>query len=237
MTLAGHTHGGQVNVEILHEDLNIAGAIAAGEADAQLKAARDQMAAGRIVWVRVNGDATQATDLLRARPEIASVEPFDGKLKVTLHGHEVDHSLVAEVLVRGGNVTSGYFNNEAATAEAFEDGWFHTGDIGELDADGLLRITDRKKDLIKTSGGKYIAPVKIEGMLKAMPMVSEAVVLGDNRKYCTALLVLDEDGVAAWAKRTGNPAEPRHPALLAALQKSLDEVILSYLAEDLGDRK
>ncbi|MCC7111594.1 MAG: hypothetical protein IT382_20030 [Deltaproteobacteria bacterium] len=77
---------------------------------------------------------------------------------------------------------------------------------------------------MKTSGGKYIAPVKIEGMLKSMPMVGEAVVLGDNRKYCTALLVLDEDGIKAWAERTGNPPEPRHPALLAAIQKSLDEV-------------
>ena len=130
-----------------------------------------------------------------------------------------------EILAKGPNVTQGYLNRPDANADAFDaEGWFHTGDIGEFDGEGFLHITDRKKDLLKTSGGKYIAPVKIEGMLKSMPMVGEAVVLGDNRKYCTALLVLDEDGIKAWAERTGNPPEPRHPALLAAIQKSLDEV-------------
>lgn len=130
-----------------------------------------------------------------------------------------------EILAKGPNITQGYLNRPDANADAFDaEGWFHTGDIGELDGEGNLRITDRKKDLLKTSGGKYIAPIKIEGMLKAMPMVNEAVVIGDNRKYCTALLALDEDGVKAWAQRTGNPPDHKHPALLAALQKSLDEV-------------
>ncbi|OGQ13281.1 MAG: long-chain fatty acid--CoA ligase, partial [Deltaproteobacteria bacterium RBG_16_71_12] len=130
-----------------------------------------------------------------------------------------------EILAKGPNITQGYLNRPDANADAFDaEGWFHTGDIGEFDGEGNLRITDRKKDLLKTSGGKYIAPIKIEGMLKAMPMVNEAVVIGDSRNYCTALLVLDEDGVRAWAARTGNPPDHKHPALLAALHKSLDEV-------------
>lgn len=130
-----------------------------------------------------------------------------------------------EILAKGPNITRGYHNRPDANADAFDaEGWFHTGDIGEFDGEGNLRITDRKKDLLKTSGGKYIAPIKIEGMLKAMPMVNEAVVIGDNRKFCTALLALDEDGLKAWAQRTGNSPDHKHPALVAALQKSLDEV-------------
>ena len=130
-----------------------------------------------------------------------------------------------EILAKGPNVVSGYLNRDDANKGAFDDeGWFHTGDIGEFDSDGFLRITDRKKDLLKTSGGKYVAPQKIEGLLKSKPMIAEAVVIGDNMKYCTALLLLDDDGLKAWADRTGNPQDRKHPALIAALQKSVDEV-------------
>src|SRR5947207_1300037 len=112
-----------------------------------------------------------------------------------------------EILARGANVALGYHRRPEATAESWDpDGWFHTGDIGEIDGEGFLRITDRKKDLIKTSGGKYVAPQKIENLLKLQPHVSQAVVIGDNRKYCVALLTLDPDEIARWAGANGVPA-------------------------------
>ncbi|MBB4961335.1 long-chain acyl-CoA synthetase [Micromonospora polyrhachis] len=106
-----------------------------------------------------------------------------------------------EVLLRGAPVMRGYHNLPEDTAAAFtEDGFFRTGDIGELDTDGYLKITDRKKDLVKTSGGKYIAPSHIEGMFKALcPYVSQAVVIGQARNYCTMLVTLDPEAITAWA--------------------------------------
>ena len=94
-----------------------------------------------------------------------------------------------EILVRGPSVMKGYWNRPEETAAALEGGWFHTGDIGEIDADGFLRITDRKKDLIVTSGGKKIAPQPIQNALKKSPRILEAIVVGDGRKYATALIV------------------------------------------------
>src|SRR5204862_7472049 len=109
-----------------------------------------------------------------------------------------------EILARGANIALGYHRRPEATAESWDaDGWFHTGDIGEFDADGFLRITDRKKDLIKTSGGKYVAPQKIENLLKLQPHASQAVVIGDNRKYGTALTTLDQEEVVPWRSLHG----------------------------------
>ncbi|XVU27431.1 AMP-dependent synthetase/ligase [Actinoplanes sp. CA-054009] len=106
-----------------------------------------------------------------------------------------------EVLLRGAPVMRGYHNLPKETEEAFtEDGFLRTGDIGELDADGFLRVTDRKKDLVKTSGGKYIAPSAIEGMFKAVcPYTSQAVVIGQARNFVTMLISLDEDAIKGWA--------------------------------------
>ncbi|GLY93870.1 long-chain fatty acid--CoA ligase [Actinoplanes sp. NBRC 103695] len=114
-----------------------------------------------------------------------------------------------EILLRGAPVMRGYHNLPEETAAVFtEDGFFRTGDIGELSADGYLKITDRKKDLVKTSGGKYIAPSYIEGMFKSLcPYASQAVVIGQSRNYCTMLVSLDPDAVAGWT--AGGPLEGR----------------------------
>jgi long-chain acyl-CoA synthetase len=129
-----------------------------------------------------------------------------GKLKIGTVGRplgdlECRIDADGEVLLRGEPVMRGYHNMPAETEEAFtSDGFFRTGDIGELDADGYLKITDRKKDLVKTSGGKYIAPSRIEGMFKAIcPYTSQAMVVGQARNFVTMLISLDEDAIAAWA--------------------------------------
>ncbi|HWG38761.1 MAG TPA: AMP-binding protein, partial [Terriglobales bacterium] len=109
---------------------------------------------------------------------------------------EVRFAEDGELLVRGPSVFGGYWKRPAETAAALREGWFHTGDIGSRDEDGFLYITDRKKDLIKTSGGKFIAPQPIEAKLKASALVAEAVVLGDGRHYAVALLVPDWGAVA-----------------------------------------
>ncbi|MCP2377400.1 AMP-dependent synthetase/ligase [Cutibacterium modestum] len=111
-----------------------------------------------------------------------------------------------EVLVAGPIVARGYHNLPEKTVEAFTDGWFHTGDIGEFDEENYLRITDRKRDLFKTSGGKYVAPQKVEATLMAnCPYLSNAVVLGEGHKYAVALLALDKDALMTWGKRHGRP--------------------------------
>jgi long-chain acyl-CoA synthetase len=129
-----------------------------------------------------------------------------GKLKIGSVGQplgdlEVRIDADGEVLMRGAPIMRGYHNLPEATAEAFtEDGFLRTGDIGELDADGYLKITDRKKDLVKTSGGKFIAPSAIEGSFKAVcPYTSQAVVIGQNRNFVTMLIALDEDAIKTWA--------------------------------------
>ncbi|MFK0291473.1 AMP-dependent synthetase/ligase [Streptomyces sp. NPDC090442] len=128
-----------------------------------------------------------------------------GTVGKPLPGTEVRIAEDGEILLRGPGIMQGYHGLADKTAEVLEeDGWFHTGDIGELSADGYLRITDRKKDLIKTSGGKYIAPAEVEGQFKAVcPFVSNVVVHGANRNFCTALIALDEPTILTWAKEHG----------------------------------
>jgi long-chain acyl-CoA synthetase len=128
-----------------------------------------------------------------------------GTVGKPLPGTEVRIADDGEILLRGPGIMEGYHNLPEKTAEVLEpDGWFHTGDIGELSADGYLRITDRKKDLIKTSGGKYIAPAEVEGQFKAVcPYVSNILVHGADRNFCTALIALDEVAITDWAKDNG----------------------------------
>jgi long-chain acyl-CoA synthetase len=110
-----------------------------------------------------------------------------------------------EVLIKGPGVMDGYHNNPEATAEVLDaDGWFHTGDIGEMDSEGRVKITDRKKELFKTSNGKYVAPAQIEAKFKGLcPVASQLVVVGNDRPFVSALVTLDEDAVTAWAGRAG----------------------------------
>ncbi|GAA1169618.1 long-chain fatty acid--CoA ligase [Streptomyces hebeiensis] len=128
-----------------------------------------------------------------------------GTVGKPLPGTEVRIADDGEILLRSPGVMSGYHGLPEQTARVLEpDGWFHTGDIGELSVDGYLRITDRKKDLIKTSGGKYIAPAEIEGQFKAVcPFVSNILVHGAGRNFCTALIALDEAAIMEWAAENG----------------------------------
>ncbi|MEU0671577.1 AMP-dependent synthetase/ligase [Streptomyces sp. NPDC006172] len=128
-----------------------------------------------------------------------------GTVGKPLPGTEVRIAEDGEILLRGPGIMEGYHGLPDKTAEVLEaDGWFHTGDIGDLSADGYLRITDRKKDLIKTSGGKYIAPAEVEGQFKAVcPYVSNILVHGADRNFCTALIALDEPSILGWAEENG----------------------------------
>ncbi|MFD8426039.1 MULTISPECIES: AMP-dependent synthetase/ligase [unclassified Streptomyces] len=133
-----------------------------------------------------------------------------GTVGKPLPGTEVRIAEDGEILLRGPGIMEGYHKLPEKTAEVLEsDGWFHTGDIGELSPDGYLRITDRKKDLIKTSGGKYIAPAEVEGQFKAVcPYVSNILVHGADRNFCTALIALDEVAITEWAKENGLEGKP-----------------------------
>ncbi|MBK6849919.1 MAG: long-chain fatty acid--CoA ligase [Proteobacteria bacterium] len=135
-----------------------------------------------------------------------------------------------EILLRGRGVMRGYHNLPEQTAEALSaDGWLHTGDIGALDPDGFLRITDRKKDLIKTSGGKYIAPQAIEGKLKVLcPHLSHVLVHGDRRNFCSALITLDAEALAQWAQQQGVAGTHAEltalPQVHALVQRAVDQL-------------
>ncbi|WP_168356898.1 AMP-dependent synthetase/ligase [Streptomyces rhizosphaericola] len=128
-----------------------------------------------------------------------------GTVGKPLPGTEVRIAEDGEILLRGPGIMQGYHKLPDKTDEVLEsDGWFHTGDIGELSADGYLRITDRKKDLIKTSGGKYVAPAEVEGQFKAVcPFVSNILVHGADRNFCTALIALDGPTILNWAAENG----------------------------------
>ncbi|MFJ2769587.1 AMP-dependent synthetase/ligase [Streptomyces sp. NPDC087300] len=158
-----------------------------------------------------------------------------GTVGKPLPGTEVRIADDGEILLRGPGIMEGYHRLPEKTAEVLEsDGWFHTGDIGELSVDGYLRITDRKKDLIKTSGGKYIAPAEVEGQFKAVcPYVSNILVHGADRNFCTALISLDEPAILDWAKENGLSGKSYAEVCAAPVTVELIEGYVKELNEGL----
>ncbi len=130
-----------------------------------------------------------------------------GSVGRPLNGVEVKIAEDGEIIVRGPSVFAGYYKNPEATAEAIREGWFYTGDIGELDEQGFLHIRDRKKDIIITAGGKHVAPQFIENMFRGEQFISNIVVYGDRRKYITALITLNKDAIKHFAKANQIPCD------------------------------
>ena len=139
-----------------------------------------------------------------------------------------------EILVRGPSVFQGYWNKPEETREAFSDGWFKTGDIGRFDEDGFLYVTDRKKDLLKTSGGKFIAPQPIEGALKHNPMIAEAVVVGDKRNFPAVLIVPNFAALEPWARDRGVTFSSRGELIADARVQEFYETIVAGLNQTLA---
>jgi long-chain acyl-CoA synthetase len=131
--------------------------------------------------------------------------------------------------VRGGQVLLGYWHDGDATAEALsDDGWFHTGDLAEIDGEGFVRITGRKKEILVTTSGKSVAPGVLEDRLRAHYLVSQCMVVGDGRPYVAALVTLDREAVSEWARRTSKkaslPSVVRDPDLVSEVQRAVDQV-------------
>src|SRR5512132_2902895 len=155
------------------------------------------------------------------RPKLHTVGP-------PIKGAEVRIAEDGEILVRGELVMQGYWRNEAATRRMIRNGWLHTGDVGEIDDDGDIRITDRKKDLIVNSGGDNLSPARIEGLLTLRPEIAQAMVWGDRRPHLVALLVPNPEWTKPWAHAAGKPADlamlAEDPEFLKALGDAVDEV-------------
>ncbi len=168
-----------------------------------------------IFFVALGLPLLQGYGQTEASPVIACNPPGRCKIDTVgppLEGVEVRLAEDGEILVRGPIVMKGYWKDETATARTIREGWLHTGDVGTFDADGYLRITDRKKDIIVNSGGENISPQKVEGVLAFQPEIAQAAVYGDRRPYLVALIVPDPEFVRGFARAHGLPEEP---ALLA----------------------
>jgi long-chain acyl-CoA synthetase len=145
-----------------------------------------------------------------------------------LPGVSVRISDDGEVQIKGPHVLRGYWNNPQATADAITDGWFHTGDVGQLDDDGFLRITGRSKEILVTAGGKNVAPAVLEDRLRAHPLVSQCIVVGDQKPYIAALVTLDEENLPAWLSSNGRPA-------LSVEQAAQDDVVRAEVQKAVDD--
>ncbi|MCR9159782.1 MAG: AMP-dependent synthetase/ligase [Nannocystaceae bacterium] len=172
-------------------------------------------------------DLLEAYGLTETCPGLTANLP--GKIKIGTVGPplpavEIKIADDGEILAKGPNITAGYLNRPEATEAAFNDGWFCTGDLGAQDSDGFVKITGRKKELIKTSGGKYVAPAKIEGQLKGLPIVQEAVVVGDRRNYCVCLISVDPEELEEFAKQKGIDAKTDHPDVKKAIEDHVSKV-------------
>jgi len=168
---------------------------------------------------------------------VLTLNPLDGiKLGTVgraIPGVELKIAADGEILARGPNIMQGYYKQPEATRETIDaDGWLHTGDIGELDSDGYLKITDRKKELLKTAGGKYIAPQPIEGMVKRNTFVANAVLYGDRRKFPIILVVPNFDNLERWAAERGLSYGTRAQLLqLADVQAKMEREVMGTLRD------
>ena len=174
---------------------------------------------------------TETAPILTVNPPDA---PRVGTAGRALPGVELKIAADGEILARGPNVMAGYYNKPEATAAALKDGWFHTGDVGTLDDQGYLTITDRKKDLLVTSGGKKIAPQPIESTLKRNPLIAEAVILGDRRKYAAALIVPDFRALERRLEDLGRPPGDRAELVTRADVLALYQEIVDALNRELS---
>ena len=151
-----------------------------------------------------------------------------GKVGPPLPGNSVRIAEDGEIQVKGICVFAGYWNNEQATKDAFEDGWFKTGDIGEIDEDGYLQITGRKKEIIVTAGGKNVAPAALEDPIRANPIIGQVIVVGDQKPFISALITLDDEMLPVWLNNNGLDASmsisdaAKHPKVLAEIQAAVD---------------
>jgi long-chain acyl-CoA synthetase len=160
---------------------------------------------------------------------VATAEEFKfGTIGKPFPGCEVKIAEDGEILVKGPNVFQGYHKNPEATAETIIDGWLHTGDIGEIDSEGFIKITGRKKDIIITAGGKNITPANLEAEIRQQPLVSQCVVVGDRRPYLVALVTLDPEEAVKWAQEHDLPEDPAALAtnkdVRAAIEAHVEEI-------------
>ena len=200
-------------------------AVASGSAALQARLARVFNAAGIPVM--------EGYGLTETSPVVSVNDMRDSGFKIGTVGKPIDETEVkiaddGEILVKGPQVMIGYYKNPEMTAEVLKDGYFHTGDIGEIDADGFLKITDRKKEMFKTSGGKYVAPQVIENMMKQSPFIEQIMVVGDGEKMPAALIQPNFEFIADWNERkekglSANPEELiRDSKLIKKIQKEVD---------------
>jgi long-chain acyl-CoA synthetase len=174
---------------------------------------------------------TETSPILTVNPPGA---PRAGTVGRAIPGVELRIAEDGEILARGPNIMSGYYNKPEATAEALRDGWFHTGDIGTIDEEGYLRITDRKKDLLVTSGGKKIAPQPIEAVIRRNPLVAEAVLLGDRRKFAAVLIVPNFQALERRLHDLGRPPGPRDELVVRADVLALYQEVVDALNRELA---
>ena len=192
--------------------------IASGSAALQPRLARVFTAAGLTV--------VEGYGLTETSPVISVNDMRDGKFRIGSVGKVVEHVQVkiaedGEILCKGPNVMMGYYKNQELTDEVIKNGYFHTGDIGHVDEDGFLKITDRKKEMFKTSGGKYVAPQVIENVIKQSTLIDQVMVVGENQKYPSALIQLNFEAVNEWM---GNVENPKTAKQLIQDQKVIDQI-------------
>jgi long-chain acyl-CoA synthetase len=178
-------------------------------------------------------DVREGYGLTETAPVVAV--NFDGALRIGTVGRPLPGTTIrvaddGEILIMGDQVFKRYWNNETATAEALDDdGWFHSGDMGELDDDGFLRITGRKKELIVTAGGKNVAPAVLEDRVRAHWLVSQCLVVGDRQPFIAALVTIDPEAFPTWLERAGRPSTTQladvvdDPDLRAEVQSAIDD--------------